>query len=331
MSAYKISINIVAYNGMKYLPHCLASIKSQTCTDYEVIIVDNNSQDECLSYIRENYPEFKIVEKKENIGFAKGHNVAIEQNKSEYILCLNQDIILEPDFLENIVDFLDKNLSAGAVTGKLCYWDFENNKKTNQIDSLGLQIHKTFKVSDIAQGKSDAIEFDQNIEIFGVSGAAPIYRRSALESIKTNSGDSVEYFDEDFFMYKEDVDLAFRLRGAGWQSFMVATAKAFHDRSIKSAEKLIKNRRERSFLGNYYSYRNHLFVLLKNLNLTTFLLYSPYIISYEMAKFGYILLFEHKTLPSALDFFKNFAKIWNKRKAICGNRNNLKQMRRWIE
>ncbi|MFA7662318.1 MAG: glycosyltransferase family 2 protein [Patescibacteria group bacterium] len=326
MSTPKISINIVTYNGLKYLPHCLSSIKNQTFGDYQVLIIDNNSQDESLDFIQQNYPEFKILENKENLGFARAHNLGIDQNESEYILCLNQDIILEPNFLEEVIDFLDTNPKVGSVTSKLYFWDFKNQQKTNQIDSLGLKISKTFKISDISQGELDQNESNQPREIFGVSGAAPIYRRQALESIKLDG----QYFDEDFFMYKEDVDLAFRLHFAGWQAFMISNAKAYHDRSLKSDANLVQNRQQRSAFGNYYSYRNHLFVLLKNVDLTTFCLYFPYIIGYEIAKLGYLIIFERKTLPAIIDFFKNFAKVWKKRK-IIQKTAKIKQIRCWIK
>ena len=327
MPAAKISIQIITYNGMKYLPTCLDSLKKQSFKDFSVLILDNNSKDNSVDFVKNNYPEYKIIENKENFGFAKAHNQGIRLTQSEYVLCLNQDMFLDKNFLMEVVNFLNATPEAGSVTGKIYRWDFESDKKTNSIDSLGLEIQKTFKISDIAQGEEDGQIYSSNKEIFGVSGAAPIYRRKALEDIKLKE----DYFDQDFFMYKEDVDLAFRLHSAGWKSYMLADAKAFHDRTIKSDKKFIKNRKERSSLGNYYSYKNHLFVLLKNIELSLFLRYFLYIISYEIIKLGYIIVFEWKTLPAALDFLKNFAKICSKRKGIREKRMiKPKEIYRWI-
>ena len=312
MSPKKISINIVTYNALKYLPHCLDSIKKQSFSNYEVLILDNNSSDGSIKYIKDNYPEFKIIENKKNLGFAKAHNLGIKKSSGDYVLCLNQDIILDNDFLTNVDQFLDSHLRVASLSGKLYYWDFQNNKKTQQIDSLGIKVHKNFKFSDLNQGEFDSDDFCQEIEIFGPSGAAPVYRRSALEEIALDG----EYFDEDFFMYKEDIDLAFRLHLAGWFSYFLPQAQAYHDRTLKSDQHLIKNRRQRSQISNYYSYRNHLFVLLKNLDVKIFLKYFFYISFFEFVKLGYILIFEPKNVIAALDFLGKSAKVFSKRKLI---------------
>ena len=115
----KVSINIVTYNAKKYLPFCLSSILNQSYKNFEVVIVDNNSQDGTQEYIKINYPNIKLIENKENMGFAHAHNQAISINDSEYVLVTNQDIFLENDFLEILVNFADNNKEYGSFGGRL--------------------------------------------------------------------------------------------------------------------------------------------------------------------------------------------------------------------
>jgi len=327
MSTPKLTINLVTFNGQKYLPYCLESIRNQTFKDFSVLVIDNDSHDNTVNFIKQYYPSVRVVENKKNLGFAKAHNQGIHWTKSEYVLCLNQDIFLEQDFLKKAIDFLDTHPNVGSISGKLLRWNFKNKTRTNLIDTIGLKIFKNHRVIDEKQGVRDNEEFNAPREIFGPSGAAPIYRRTALENIKLNN----EYFDEDFFIYKEDVDLAYRLRIGGWKSFNVPQAIGYHDRSITKKGNVIANRTLKSQFANYYSYRNHLFVLAKNEYLINLIIYFPYIFWYEFKKFIYLLLFERKTLVRGLDFFKKLCKMFSKRKIIRQNRKiSAKELRKWI-
>lgn len=327
MSSSKIAIQIITYNGMKYLPYCLDSLKAQNFQNFEVFIIDNQSTDGTQNFIREKYPEFKLIENKENLGFAKAHNQGFKMSSSEYVMCLNQDMFLETDFIEEVVKFLDKHSRVGSLTGKIYRWDFENKKKTKFIDTVGLKLKKNYQVIDIGQGKPDEDKFNHPCEIFGVSGAAPIYRRQALEEIMIND----EYFDQDFFMYKEDVDLAFRLNSAGWKAYLLPSAIAYHDRSVAKNTTLLKNRKQKSNFANQLSYRNHLLILIKNIYLVNLLYYAIFIFSYEIAKFSYMLLFETKNLPKPLDFFQISAKVLKKRNKIKQQRKlKASARRKWV-
>ena len=285
-----VSINLVTWNGAKYIINCLDSVFNQTYTDFSLMIIDNGSTDETLSYITDKYPQLKIVKHKENLGFAKAHNQAIHWSRSKYVLLLNQDMILEPDYLKNLVSFMEKMPEVGAVTGKLR--KLHEGEKTNYIDSVGINIYKKHKVEELGAGEQDEGQYDAITEVFGVSGALPLIRRQALESVMENN----QFFDEDFFNYKEDVDLSYRLRYLGWKIYKVPTALAYHERSLAASDsstfhKIKINRKKRSSFSNYLSYRNHLYFLIKNLPERTLNYLFP-VIAYEISKFIYILFFE---------------------------------------
>jgi len=319
----KVSINILLYNGQKYLPEVLAAVKNQTYQDLEVLIIDNASSDDGAAWVVKNYPQFRLERQEKNLGFCAGHNLGIKLSTGEYVLCLNQDIILEPDFVARLVEFMDAHPRVGAATGRLNRWDFERQQKTQEIDSLGLRIFKNGRVEDWGQWEGTIIP-TAPVEIFGVSGAAPLYRRAALEDIKFQD----QYFDEDFFAYKEDVDLACRLRWRGWQAYLVPPAVGYHDRSVAQKAGLFKNRRQKSQFANYHSYRNHLFYLLKNLPKRQLF---PVLV-YELGKLGYILFFEPQTLRATLDFITKYAKMLTKREWIQKHRQtDLADWSRWFK
>jgi GT2 family glycosyltransferase len=284
-----------------------------------------------------------LVCNKENVGFAAGHNQALRMAESDYVLMLNQDIILEPDYLGVMVKFLDAHPEVGAATGKLLRWDFENNQKTDMLDSAGLKIFKSHRAMELGAGERDGEKWNTASEVFGVSGAAAVYRRAALEDVAipvlrksaTGSAEIREYFDEDFFGYKEDVDLAYRLRLFGWKAWYLSEARGYHDRTAKSNggsdEETARQRKNKPDFVNYHSYKNHLFLLVKNVPAAIFWRYGCRIKRYEFKKFIYLLLREPKTLGALGEFFGKFGKMRGKRKWIMAHRKvNVAEIKRWL-
>src|SRR3989339_2089471 len=233
----RLTINLVTYNGEKYIPYLFESLRKQTYQDWELLVLDNNSSDDTVDLIKKqsynlNIP-FKLIENKENIGFAGGHNQLYRISQADYILILNQDIYLEPDCLEKMVRFLDNNLNAVAVAPRLMRFSdkdlhrfMTDSRKLQisegQIDGLGLKVMRNRRVVDkYAQKKWEDIKGKVNLsyhtknemmEVFGLSGAMAMYRSSVIKDVETTPG---KIYDESYLSYKEDVDLAFRLRSAG--------------------------------------------------------------------------------------------------------------------
>ena len=339
----KVSIHLVTWNGEKYIEECLNSLLEQSFRDYLLLIIDNGSVDKTVQIIETEFlPAFnkriRLVKNKENLGFAKAHNQAILWTDAEYILVLNQDVILEPNFLAELVNFIEKNKNVSALNSKVLRWeveqigDLKESKKIDIIDSLGLKIFKNQRVVDIAAGEKDNRQYEEEKEIFGAGAACPLYRRQALNDIRFKD----EFFDNDFFSYKEDVDLAYRLRWRGWKSFYVPQAVAYHKRSARSQEKIsglgiINLRKNKTQFVNYHSYKNHLFVLIKNLSWRNYFKYLLQIKFYEFKKFIFSLFFEWPTLGSLKEFFSKLKKMWGKRKFIMASRLiKDEEMRKWF-
>ena len=337
----KLAISLVTHNAEKYLPFCLNSILGQNFQDFNILIIDNGSSDGTVRLLREEYPQIKIVEHPDNIGFAKAHNQAISWTDSDYIMLLNQDVILEPDYLKKTISYLDSHQETAALSGKVLIWNFADNQKTKIIDSLGLKILKNHRVIEIGQGEKDKGQFNELKEVFGVSGALPIYRRTSLESIKIKVLGGLtheEYFDEDFFSYKEDVDLAFRLRLFGHKSVYLPEAVAYHDRSVKGkrdlSDKAIRlSRKEKDKMIKMYSYKNHLLMLIKNEFSQNFIKYFFPIFWFELKKLIFILFFENSTLKGLKMFFRQRRKILQKRKYIVENIRKVgpEELGKWFE
>ena len=314
----KVSINIVTYNALKYIPFCISSIFNQSYKNFEIIIIDNNSQDGTQEYIKTHYPNIKLIENTENMGFAHAHNQAICENDSEYILVTNQDIFLEPDFLEILVNFADNNKNHASFGGKLKKMKFNETghfEKLNYIDSVCLDHTIGYRFINSGEGIIDSGKFNRNFNVFGISGALVMYRRSAIEAIKYGEN---EYFDNDFFMYKEDIDMAWRLKNAGYESVYLYGAVAYHERGFSGGDSGVtdtikRKNKDKDFLAKI-SYRNHLYILLKNLSLEEFILRLPFILYEELKKIIYYVIFKKDVLKFGIkEFIKNYSKIKNKR------------------
>ncbi len=328
----KISIGIALYNSSRYLIPCLQSLQKQTYKNYEIILLDNNSSDETRTILEKQFTDIKVISSTENLGFGKAHNQIINSATGEYYACLNVDMIFEPNFLSELIKELKNNTKLGSVGGKIKRWDFdgytENSGtiremgKTNFIDSVGIKILPSHRFEDIGQGEVDHGQYDKEANIFGVSGAAVLYRMAALQDISFTLDDKTEYFDESMFMYKEDVDLAYRLQWAGWESMYVPSSISYHDRTISFTEKTnkmwswIRNRRKKPARINLLSYLNHKILLEKNFTKK----YSSDIkratFWYNAKIFLYILIFETETLWA-------WKKYWDIRKKVAQKKQNM--------
>lgn len=309
----KVVVSIVTWNSMKFLPDALASLKGQTYEDISLIIVDNASTDGVVDFVRAHHPYAVVLRNPKNRGFSHGHNQAIAYARAHlrtegeelFMLVMNPDIILEPNYIETVVGRMTQRRDAGSVGGKLLkmYQTGEEDVlmeqvKSDTIDSTGMRIMRSRRGVERGAGETDdESQYGRTEEVFGVSGALAMYRLSALEDIAYRG----EFFDEDFFAYKEDVDIAWRLRLRGWVSLYVPFAKAYHYRTAYGRERtsvleLIRRRRVRSEAVNFFSYRNHILLLMKNDTAVNAMLHAPLILWYEFRKFLYMLFFEPRTL-----------------------------------
>ncbi len=339
----KLSVNLVTWNGAKYMPFLFESLRKQTYKDWILFVLDNNSSDNTVELIKKELSNFgvqcKVVENKTNLGFAGGHNQAFKESSSEYVLLLNQDMYLAPDCLEKIIQFLDQHPQAVSATPRLMKWDFAEKFFTDQIDALGLKVFRSRRVVEQYTGQNWHNLADQLIslsadkqalEVFGVSGALPAFRTSALKIVAYTDGN---IFDDSYHSYKEDVDLAFRLASAGHKSYVLLDAVAYHDRSAAGPRQTddisaLVNKQKQSELVKYHSYKNHLATLYKNEYWQNFILDLPWILWYELKKFAYFLLFDRQVLGGLKGLFtKDLAQKHQLIKSL--RRIGWREMRKW--
>ncbi len=324
----RLYIGFITYGEItaKYLPYFLPSLKKQTFKDFKILAIDNSEieENDNAKYIKENFSEIDLKWVGKNLGFSKAFNLMITQavkEGAEYFLPLNIDMIFEADMVEQLIKAMENTENCGAAQAKILKWDFENNKKTNQIDSLGLALNKEHRFFDYNQGEIDDKAKNNIFEVFGFTGAAVLLNLKALREVAFNNGKHEEYFDELMFMYKEDCDLSYRLRLAGWKIILAPNAVAYHNRTVaakgESNLAIALNRKNKNKAVKQWSFLNQWILLLKLKNL-------PFSFSVKLATAWY----QFKSLIFALFFeqylFKELIKLWEIRSEINKRRERLK-------
>jgi GT2 family glycosyltransferase len=200
----------------------MQSIGAQTFRDYAVIIVDNASTDGSLDYA-EAFSGIRVAKNERNVGFAVAQNQGMRLAHGKYIMPLNFDIHLDPDFLENMVDAIEGADNIGWVCCKLMQMAADGTH-SNRFYSTGHLLPPNRFPLHRGAGEEDTGQYDQPGEVFGSPGAAPLYKREMLEDIAFRG----QYFDESFFLWYEDVDLDWRARWRGWKCVYTPSAVAHH-------------------------------------------------------------------------------------------------------
>ncbi|MFN3301842.1 MAG: glycosyltransferase family 2 protein [Patescibacteria group bacterium] len=304
----KVSIIILNRNGLKDTIECIESLKRITYQDYEVIVVDNGSKGNDPDVLEERYGGYiRLIRNKGNLGFAEGNNVAIreviKEGKSEYILTLNNDTTVEPNFLDELVKCAQKYPKAGSIQPKMIL-----AKWPQYIDSVGLELSKTGFGFNKGAYQTPSL-FNKEEEILGPCAGAALYKVEALKDVMIDD----EIFDKDFFAYYEDFDLALRLRWTGWESFYCHNSIVYHKRGATGGI--------RSKFTAYYGTRNQNWNLFKNFPIKFILKNFHLIILAQIAQVGINLLKgRFFLLPSIikgrLDGYLRLRKILAKKRKI---------------
>ncbi|MCB0165372.1 MAG: glycosyltransferase family 2 protein [Anaerolineae bacterium] len=282
-----VSVVIVTWNSEVFIDACLTSLYNQTFTHLDVIIVDNHSTDRTLE-ILQTYPNLRLFKQTENLGFSKGQNIGISEATGDYLFLLNPDVILTKDYVEKLVQVAEKQPQVGTVTGKLLLSESGAScQSPGVIDSVGFYLEKTRRQRLHGYQDVDSERYNQQHYIFGGCAAASLYRKAMLEACKFEG----QYFDEAFFVYKEDIDLAWRAQLLGWKSIYTPHAVAFHRRAFKPNQ-----RSDVSPEIRMHSVKNRYLLLIKNELFANFLRHSGYILLYDIKILIYLLLFERSSL-----------------------------------
>ncbi|HEY2379789.1 MAG TPA: glycosyltransferase family 2 protein [Terriglobia bacterium] len=296
----KVAVNIVTFNSAGDIAACLESLRLQTFTDVAVHIFDNASSDDTLKTV-EPFDVQYLMRSPVNTGFCKAHNELIGRFESEYVLILNPDTVLAPSFIEELVRALDVRPDAASASGKLLRMDGK------MIDSTGIIMFREQRHLDRGADQPDSGQFDQPEDIFGPSGAAAMYRRAALDAVVISG----QYFDEDFFAYREDADLAWRCRLLGWTSIYVPSAAARHRRRVTP-----ERRSQLPKLINYHSVKNRFLLRLNNISGRLYRRDFWPITKRDLAVIGFVFLREWSSIPAFFYLLRHLPRLLQKRKSI---------------
>jgi GT2 family glycosyltransferase len=244
-----VSAVILNWNGGDLVLRCQATLGRQTYPDLEAIVVDNGSTDGSLERLRESKPTPRVVQNQTNLGFAVAANQGIAASAGDWILLLNQDVELEPDYVARLVAAGSAETTIGSVTGKLIRL---RDGTQNVIDSTGHVLHRNGWVTNRGEDSPDLGQYEQPGEVFGVTAAAALYRTAMIRDVSTGTA---RPFDERFFAYNEDVDVDWRARWLGWRAWYEPVV-ARHVRNATGANRLPFVRR--------HIVKNHLLLVANN-------------------------------------------------------------------
>jgi GT2 family glycosyltransferase len=224
-----VSVLIVTWNSAQYLETCFAFIDRQEHRNLEVVVVDNASTDATRGLLRSREAAWRVIYNAQNVGFAAGQNQAMRAASGEWLLCLNPDVMLAEDFITRLLEVASGHAEAGAVCGKLLRWNPQSGpEQTRIIDSTGIHFTRNMRHLDRGAEETDEGQYDRLQWVFGATGAAAMFRRSFVEAVSVEG----QFFDEDFFSYREDADLAWRAQLMGWKCLYVPAAVAWHVRRV---------------------------------------------------------------------------------------------------
>jgi GT2 family glycosyltransferase len=267
-----------------------------------LIHVDNASSDDSVAIVRESANARHIINDT-NRGFSAAVNQAVRIANGEFVLLLNPDAYLEPQYVSSIVANMN---DFGMATGKLL------QAETKLIDSKGIRMTRSGRHFDIEQGQPDTRHPTPDTrEVFGVSGAAAMYRISFIRDITIGG----EFLDEDFFAFREDADVAWRGRLFGWKAVYVPEAVAYHVRTVTP-----EKRRALSAVINMHGVKNRFLLRLKNEGLYLALRNAPFEITRDLIVILATLTIERSSLPALIWLWKNRRRIMEKRRAIQSRR-----------
>ena len=249
-----VSVLIVTFNSAKTLAACLESIRQQDYSPLEIIVVDNNSIDGTRQILAGC--SCQVILNSENRGFAAGQNQAIRAARGEWLLCLNPDVLLSRNFVSALMAERARDASVGTLCGKLLRWAPDAaEERTRVLDSTGIEFLRNLRHLDRGAEQPDHGQFDKLEYVFGATGAAALYRKRMVEEVSIEG----EFFDESFFSFREDADLAWRAQLLGWRCLYIPAAVGWHQRRVTP-----ERREQLPHEINWHSVKNRFLMRAKN-------------------------------------------------------------------
>lgn len=246
----KVAVVILNWNGVKLLEEFLPSVVNSIPDYAEIIIADNNSSDDSVNFVRNKYPDLRIIQNPKNGGFAKGYNQALKEVNNEYLVLLNSDIETPPNWIEPVFDFMESNPDVGAAMPKILQYkskgEFEYAGAAGGfIDKWGFPFCRGRIFNELEE---DNGQYNDNTPVFWATGACMF--------VKNNLFKQLGGFDEFFFAHMEEIDLCWRIQRAGYKIFAIGESHVYH----LGGGTLNKISPRKTFLN----FRNNLLLLIKN-------------------------------------------------------------------
>ena len=318
-----VSITIVTYNSGRFIKRCLDSVLDQTYPFKEIIVIDNCSTDGTTDILEPFEDRCRIIYNEDNIGFAAAQNQAIAMSDSDWVLTLNPDVLLLPDFITALVHAGNQDPRIGTVCGKLLTmsagFDFPEKPV---VDSTGIYFTPTLRHLDRGSLEYDNGHYRQYEYVFGATAAAALYRREMIEDISLDG----EFFDSDFFVYREDADVAWRSQLLGWKCLYAPYARGYHVRKA-----LPGNRRALPPEINMHSVKNRFLLRIKNISADLYRRNWLQITCRDLVVVACCLLWEHSSLKAFWFIAANYKRVLAKRKLIQERRRvDVDYMASWF-
>jgi len=307
-----VSVTIVTFNSGRFIKRCLESVLDQDYPFKEIIVIDNNSTDGTIDILEPFEERCRIVYNEENIGFAAAQNQAISLSAAEWVLTLNPDVLLLKGFIEALVNAGNLDPKVGTVCGKLLTmtstFDFPEEPR---VDSTGIYFTPNLRHLDRGSLEVDNGHFRNYEYVFGATAAAALYRREMVDDIAVNG----EFFDADFFVYREDADVAWRAQLLGWKCLYAPYAGGYHVRNA-----LPGNRRALPAEINMHSVKNRFLLRMKNISPNLYWRNFLSITARDVVVVSCCLVWEHSSLKAFPFLFRNWKSVMTKRREIMQRR-----------
>jgi GT2 family glycosyltransferase len=334
MSAKLITALVPTHQDLELLQRSLPLLGE--APEVEIVIINNDPSQDVRAWADEFFPDARVIEMGFDGGYPRAMNVGIAESRREFVLLLDSDVFLTTSYIREMVRFFAAHPRAGCAGGKLLGYDLRTERETDVIDTAGVRLGRNRRVMARGEGQRDSGQYDRAEQLFGVDGAGMFVRRTALESIAVAG----EYFDSSFFMHKEDTDLCWRLRLAGWEVWYVPSAVGAHcrttrglgDRAYLSAIRAFhRSEGAKRQLVRAHAMKNQWLLLTKNEDGYNFVRDLPFIFGRECMVLLYNAIFAPRTLVAVRDYARLLRPTIQKRRLI--KRRQVvapAEMRRWL-
>jgi GT2 family glycosyltransferase len=307
-----IAVTMVTYNSARFIRRCIEWVLDQDYPHVEIIVIDNASSDDTARILHEFEDRARVIYNPSNIGFAAAQNQAIALSNTGWVLTLNPDVRLTRSFLSTLLAAAEADPGAGTICGKLLAMGPDWEIPPQPIfDSTGIYFTPNLRHLDRGSRSADIGQYDRFEYVFGATAAAALYRRDMIRDIAVGG----EFFDSDFFAYREDADVAWRAQLLSWRCLYVPLAVAYHVRNV-----LPSNRRSLPAVINMHSVKNRFLIRIKNMTPDLYRRQWLAITLRDLVVIGACLTYEFSSLRAFPLLVRSWRRTWAKRREIVHRR-----------